>query len=77
MDTDRTRDSVEQVEDARDMPNPITDEEATLGEAGDAAVPQGEEPEEDKDRAEGPGPARHPDAALIAAEGGSAASMAA
>jgi hypothetical protein len=56
MDTDRTRDSVEQVEDARDMPNPITDEEATLGEAGDAAVPQGEEPEEDKDRAEGPVP---------------------
>lgn len=56
METDRSRDSVEQVEDAQDMPNPITDEEATLGEAGDAAIPQGEEPEEDKDRAEGPVP---------------------
>ena len=56
METDRSRDSVEQVEDAQDMPNPITDEEASLGEAGDAAIPQGEEPEEDKDRAEGPVP---------------------
>lgn len=56
MDTDRTRDSVEQVEDAQDLPNPITDDHATLGEVGDAAVPQGEEPEEEKDRAEGPAP---------------------
>ena len=56
MDTDRTQDSVEQVEDAQDLPNPITDDDATLGEAGDAAIPQGEEPEEDKDQAEGPVP---------------------
>jgi hypothetical protein len=56
METDRSRDSVEQVEDAQDLPNPITDEEASLGEAGDAAIPQGEEPEEEKDRAEGPVP---------------------
>lgn len=56
MDTDRTRDSVEQIEDAQDLPNPITEEDATLGEAGDAAVPQGEEPETEKDRAEGPAP---------------------
>ena len=56
MDTDRTRDSVEQIEDAQDLPNPIADEDATLGEAGDAAIPQGEEPEDEKDRAEGPAP---------------------
>lgn len=56
MDTDRTRDSIEQVEDAQDLPNPITDDDATLGEAGDAAVPDGEEPETDKDRAAGPVP---------------------
>ena len=54
MERERTRDSIEQVEDAQDLPNPITDEDATLGEAGDAAIPQGEAPEEDKDRAEGP-----------------------
>ncbi len=56
MDSDRTRDSIEQVEDAQHMPNPITDHDATLGEAGDAAIPQGEEPETDKDNAEGPVP---------------------
>ena len=56
MDTDRTRDSIEQLDDQQDLPNPITDDDATLGEAGDAAIPQGEEPESDKDRAEGPVP---------------------
>lgn len=56
METERTKDSIEQVEDAQDLPNPITDDDATLGEAGDAANPQGEEPETDKDRAEGPVP---------------------
>ena len=55
METDRTRDSIEQLEDT-ELPNPITDETASLGEAGDAAVPQGEEPETDKDQAEGPVP---------------------
>jgi hypothetical protein len=52
---DRTRDSVEQLE-ANEMPNPITDEDATLGEAGDAMVPEGEEPERDKDDESGPAP---------------------
>ena len=56
MESERTQDSVEQVEEAQDLPNPITDEDATLGEAGDAAVPQVEEPERDKDQAEGPAP---------------------
>ncbi len=56
METERTRDSVEQVEDAQDMPNPITDDDATLGEAGDAMRPQGDEPGRDKDDAEGPVP---------------------
>ena len=56
MDSDRTRDSIEQVEDAQHLPNPITDDDATLGEAGDAAIAQGEEPERDKDQAEGPVP---------------------
>jgi hypothetical protein len=55
MDTDRTRDSVEQLEDA-ELPNPITDPEASLGETGDAMNPEGEAPEEDKDDAEGPAP---------------------
>lgn len=53
MDTDRTRDSIEQLED-QELPNPITNRDATLGEAGDALNPQGEAPEEDKDDAEGP-----------------------
>jgi hypothetical protein len=56
METERTRDSVEQVEDAQDLPNPITDDDAELGEAGDAANPQGEAPERDKDQDEGPAP---------------------
>ena len=57
MDTesDRTHDSVEQMEE-RELPNPITDEDATLGESGDAIVPEGEEPERDKDDLEGPAP---------------------
>ena len=38
------------------MPNPITDDDATLGEAGDAMQPDGEEPERDKDQSEGPVP---------------------
>ena len=55
MDTDRTRDSVEQLDDL-ELPNPITDRNAELGEAGDAMIPEGEAPEEDKDQAEGPVP---------------------
>ncbi|MGH2444540.1 MAG: hypothetical protein ACRDGD_00645 [Candidatus Limnocylindria bacterium] len=55
METDRTKDSIEQLED-QEIRNPITDEDATLGEAGDAQGPQGEEPERDKDEAEGPAP---------------------
>ena len=51
--TDRTQDSIEQLDD-RELPNPITDEHARLGEAGDALNPEGEAPEEDKDDAEGP-----------------------
>lgn len=53
MESDRTRDSVEQMEEAQELPNPITDDDAELGEAGDAMRPQGEEPELDKDQAEG------------------------
>ena len=56
MDTDRTRDSIEQLGDQQDLPNPITDDDASLGEAGDAIRPQGEAPETDKDEAEGPAP---------------------
>lgn len=51
--TDRTQDSIEQLE-GQDLPNPITDEDARLGEAGDALNPEGEAPEADKDDAEGP-----------------------
>ena len=54
METDRTQDSVEQLEE-REMPNPITDEDARLGEAGDALIPEGEG-YPDKDDAEGPAP---------------------
>lgn len=54
MDTDRTKDSVEQLEE-QELPNPIT-EDASLGEAGDAIRPQGEEPDTDKDDAVGPAP---------------------
>ena len=56
MERDRTPDSIEQLDDATDLPNPITDESAKLGEVGDAAVEQGEEPMLDKDQAEGPAP---------------------
>lgn len=56
MESERTQDSVDQVEEAQHLKNPITDDDATLGEAGDAAVPQGEEPLTDKDDAEGPAP---------------------
>ena len=56
MDSDRTQDSIDQVEQAQHLPNPITDRDASLGEAGDAAIPQGEEPETDKDQLEGPVP---------------------
>ncbi len=55
MDSDRTKDSVEQLEDA-EIPNPITDPDAALGEVGDAQRPQGEAPETDKDEDEGPAP---------------------
>lgn len=56
-DTDRTRDSVEQLEEHNRMPNPITDDDATLGEAGDALRPQGEaERGIDKDDDVGPAP---------------------
>lgn len=53
METDRTPDSVEQVEGQQELPNPITDDDAELGEAGDAMRPQGEEPMTDKDHAQG------------------------
>ena len=56
MERERTRDSIEQVEEAQHLPNPITDDDATLGEVGDAAIPDGEDPDRDKDRAEGPAP---------------------
>ena len=56
MDSDRTQDSIDQVEQAQHLPNPITDRDASLGEAGDAAIPQGEEPETDKDQQQGPAP---------------------
>ena len=56
MDTDRTKDSIEQIEDQQEIKNPITDGDATLGEAGDAMNPEGEAPETDKDNAEGPVP---------------------
>lgn len=56
MDTDRTKDSIEQLDEHNEVKNPITDDDATLGEAGDAQRPQGEAPEMDKDEAEGPVP---------------------
>ena len=55
METDRTQDSIEQLEDG-ELPNPITDDDAALGEAGDALNPEGEAPAADKDDAEGPAP---------------------
>jgi len=57
MDTDRTKDSIEQLDERNELPNPITDQDASLGEAGDAMRPQGEaEAGEDKDQSEGPAP---------------------
>lgn len=57
MDSDRTKDSVEQLEERNAIRNPITDPNASLGEAGDAIRPQGEaETGRDKDRDEGPAP---------------------
>ena len=53
--SDRTQDSIEQME-GKELPNPITDSDASLGEAGDAMNPEGEAPEDDKDNAEGPVP---------------------
>lgn len=55
MDDDRTKDSIEQMDDI-ELKNPITDDDATLGEAGDALNPDGEAPETDKDDGEGPVP---------------------
>lgn len=55
MDPERTRDSVEQLEDNA-LKNPITDDDIALGEAGDALRPEGEAPEDDKDQEEGPVP---------------------
>ena len=55
MDEDRTKDSIEQMDDI-ELKNPITDDDATLGEAGDAMNPDGEAPETDKDDGEGPVP---------------------
>jgi hypothetical protein len=55
MDRERTQDSVEQLEDS-ELKNPITDDDIALGEAGDALRPDGEAPEDDKDRDEGPVP---------------------
>ncbi|MGI8999892.1 MAG: hypothetical protein ACR2GO_09325, partial [Candidatus Limnocylindria bacterium] len=53
--TDRTKDSIEQLE-GQEIPNPITDDDAQLGEVGDAINPAGETPETDKDDAGGPAP---------------------
>jgi len=55
MERDRTKDSIEQLDEA-ELKNPITDDDITLGEAGDALLPEGEEPERDKDQSEGPVP---------------------
>jgi hypothetical protein len=52
---ERTSDTVEQI-DERGMPNPITDDDVALGEAGDAMRPEGEPPDRDKDDLEGPAP---------------------
>jgi len=57
MADDRTRDSIEQLDERNALPNPITDDDASLGEAGDAMRPQGEaESGMDKDQDEGPVP---------------------
>ena len=57
MESDRTKDSIEQLEERNTVRNPITDPDASLGEAGDAMRPQGEtEQGMDKDPDEGPAP---------------------
>ena len=63
MDTDRTKDSVEQLEDA-ELPNPITDETRRWARPAGALSPQGEAPERDKDDGRGSRATYHPDAAL-------------
>ncbi len=56
METDRTKDSIEQLEERNTVPNPIT-EVASLGVAGDALRPLGEaEAGIDKDDDAGPAP---------------------
>ena len=55
MEADRTKDSIEQLDEQK-LKNPITDDDATLGEVGDALRPEGEEPDRDKDGSEGPAP---------------------
>jgi hypothetical protein len=52
MTTDRTPDSVEQLEDA-ELPNPITDPEAKLTEPGEGFEPDADRWPDDPDR-EGP-----------------------
>lgn len=57
MEDDRTKDSIEQLDERNTVRNPITDPDASLGEAGDAMRPQDEsESGADKDRDEGPAP---------------------
>jgi len=57
MESDRTKDSIEQLQERNTVPNPITDPDASLGEVGDAVRPQGDsESGMDKDRDEGPAP---------------------
>jgi hypothetical protein len=57
IDAERSKDSIEQLEERTNLPNPITDDDASLGESGDALRPQGEEERGfDKDRDEGPAP---------------------
>ncbi len=52
MDPKRTKDSVEQLEDA-ELPNPITDREAQLTEPGEGFEPDADASPDDPDR-EGP-----------------------
>ncbi len=58
MESERTKDSIEQLDDLQ-LKNPITDDDVSLGEAGDAMLPEGEDPERDKDQARGPVPSAH------------------
>ena len=50
MESERTKDSIEQLDDLQ-LKNPITDDDVSLGEAGDAMLPEGQDPERDKDQA--------------------------